>query len=73
MCLKQGRVVAATVADHIVPHRGDAGKFWNGDLASLCDHHHSGAKQREEIHGYSDEVGDDGWPIDPRHPANADK
>src|SRR5262249_16896518 len=41
MCLGIGRITAATTADHIVPHRGDAEAFWRGTLQSLCTHHHS--------------------------------
>ncbi|HMR51207.1 MAG TPA: AAA family ATPase [Amaricoccus sp.] len=47
-CLKLGRTTPATVADHVVPHRGNAALFWFGELQSLCDHHHNSAKQREE-------------------------
>jgi 5-methylcytosine-specific restriction enzyme A len=72
MCKAEGRTVAATVADHIVAHKGDATLFWDpSNLQSLCDPHHSGAKQSEERTGYSSAIGIDGWPIDPRHPANA--
>lgn len=71
MCLADGVTRVATVADHITPHRGDPHAFFAGRLQSLCAPHHDGAKQREERRGYSDEVGDDGWPLDPRHPANA--
>jgi 5-methylcytosine-specific restriction protein A len=28
-CWMQGRVVAATVVDHVMPHGGDARLFWN--------------------------------------------
>ena len=28
-CHAKGRVSAATVVDHVVPHRGDESKFWN--------------------------------------------
>lgn len=48
MCKANGLVVAATVADHIVPHRGDRALFL-GELQSLCVHCHSSVKQREEI------------------------
>lgn len=71
MCQGQGRVAAATVVDHIVPHRGDQALFWNTDnWQPLCKSHHDSAKQAEEAHGYSSEVGLDGWPLDQRHPAN---
>ncbi|RBO54057.1 HNH endonuclease [Rhodovulum sp. BSW8] len=37
------------VADHIVPHRGDAGLFWDrANLQCLCKACHDRAKQREE-------------------------
>jgi hypothetical protein len=52
ICLKEGRVTAATVADHVTPHRGNADLFWNGPLQSLCDEApwrcHSRVKQLEE-------------------------
>ncbi len=48
-CLEQNRVTAATVVDHIEPHRGDQDLFWNTDNhQSLCSPCHSSAKQREE-------------------------
>ena len=51
MCAAQGLVTAATVADHITPHRGDP-ELFDGPLQSLCDPCHSSAKQREEAkHG----------------------
>ena len=70
MCLKHGIVTPATIADHIEPHRGDWNKFITGPLQSLCEHCHNALKRREELHGFTCDVGDDGWPIDPRHPAN---
>ena len=52
MCAEAGRVTAATVCDHVDPHRGDEAKFWAGPFQSLCDaapwRCHSRAKQREE-------------------------
>jgi 5-methylcytosine-specific restriction enzyme A len=70
MCAAKGLAVPATVADHIEPHHGDWHSFLNGELQSLCDACHNSTKRFEEIRGYSNEIGDDGWPIDPRHPAN---
>jgi hypothetical protein len=65
-------VTAATVADHITPHKGDYNLFWHGELQSLCPHHHNSIKQQLETGepGYSRAVGLDGWPTDPNHPAN---
>jgi 5-methylcytosine-specific restriction endonuclease McrA len=70
MCLEKGIVTAATVADHVEPHRGDQFSFWFGVLQSLCAHHHNSAKQEKELRGYSTEIGVDGWPVDKDHPAN---
>jgi 5-methylcytosine-specific restriction protein A len=48
MHLTRGEVVAATVADHVQPHREDWSRFWDGALQSLCAGCHSRDKQREE-------------------------
>ena len=49
MCQADGHVTAATVVDHIVPHRGDQTLFWRrSNWQSLCAMHHSRDKQREE-------------------------
>jgi 5-methylcytosine-specific restriction protein A len=52
MCRAKGLVTAATVADHIEPHRGDERKFWEGALQSLCASCHSSCKQSEEVGGW---------------------
>ena len=70
MCARQGRVTAATVCDHVERHNGDPVKFWSGPFQSLCKPHHDRDKQQVEHRGYSSEVGADGYPIDPNHPAN---
>ena len=68
MCLAQDQVVPATVADHIIPHKGNERLFWEGELQSLCATHHSASKQQAEKHGFYNDIGPDGWPLDPRHP-----
>ena len=36
-CKKAGRLVSATVVDHIIPHRGDEQLFWDkANFQSLC-------------------------------------
>jgi 5-methylcytosine-specific restriction protein A len=41
-CLAEGRNVLMTDVDHIVPHDGDAGRFWDrNNLQSLCKSCHS--------------------------------
>lgn len=51
MCAQVGRVTAATVADHVVPHKGSLTLFWSGALQSLCKSCHDSHKQREERSG----------------------
>lgn len=70
-CMAEARVELATVVDHVVPHRGDPDLFWTGELQSLCANHHSAAKQSEEARGFSTAIDAAGYPLDPRHPANA--
>lgn len=73
LCEEQGRVTAATIADHVEPHLGDPDKFWHGELQSLCATCHSARKQMQEKHGYSQACGVDGMPLDPNHPFNRGK
>lgn len=70
LCARCPTPTWATVADHVVPHRGDAWLFWFGELQSLCAPCHSSGKQKEELAGYSATPDQDGWPLDPHHPAN---
>jgi 5-methylcytosine-specific restriction protein A len=49
MCEREQRVAAATVVDHIIPHRGDRKLFWSrSNWQPLCKPHHDRAKQAEE-------------------------
>ena len=46
-CVRCG--AAATVVDHIKPHKGDSELFWlKSNWQSLCRNCHNSAKQREE-------------------------
>jgi 5-methylcytosine-specific restriction endonuclease McrA len=67
-CLRTGKLRVAELADHIVPHRGDANLFWLGELQSLCHNCHNTSKRSEERRGYSLDIGTDGYPLDKRHP-----
>lgn len=41
MCQAEGRVTAATVVDHIIPHKGDQVLFWDvNNHQPLCKMHH---------------------------------
>jgi 5-methylcytosine-specific restriction protein A len=63
MCGREGRVTAASVVDHIKPHRGDKMLFWDStNWQALCSPCHNRHKQREE-RGSVQAVGEDGWPI----------
>jgi 5-methylcytosine-specific restriction protein A len=63
----RGETAAATVADHITPHRGDPVLF-AGPLQSLCAECHSSWKQQQETSGRIKGCGLDGHPIDPSYP-----
>lgn len=48
-CARQGCTAAASVVDHVVPHRGDMTLFWDqGNWQSLCKPCHDSVKQAEE-------------------------
>jgi 5-methylcytosine-specific restriction endonuclease McrA len=71
MCSARGKLTAATVVDHITPHRGDRRLFWDtNNIQSLCASCHNSAKQQIETNGYARDIGTDGWPVSPDHPAN---
>lgn len=70
-CRRRGLAVAATVCDHIEPHKGDQIKFWQGPFMSLCKPCHDGPKKDIEL-GNGIRGGDvDGNPCDPNHHWNA--
>ena len=51
MCLAEGQITPATVADHVVPHRCDPECFRRGELQSLCATCHNLSKQSHEKPG----------------------
>ncbi len=69
MEIRGGKVTAATVADHVVPHRGDPVLF-EGALQSLCQACHSGWKKAMETGGVVRGCDAEGRPLDPSHPWN---
>ena len=62
----------ATV-DHIEPHKFDRARFFCPveGLQVLCKACHDAKTAGPERRGYELDIGNDGWPTDPRHPANA--
>lgn len=68
MCKRHGHVTAATVVDHIEPHRGDQALFWNkANWQPLCKRCHDSTKQRIEKRGYEIGCDDEGLPLNPSH------
>ena len=63
ICQESGRVTAATIVDHIVPHKGDMEKFWNGPFQALCKPCHDSHKKRMEHGGMMRRIGVDGYPM----------
>jgi hypothetical protein len=68
MCQDEGRIVPATVADHVDRHYGDSNLFFTSKLQSLCKRCHDSKKQSIERRGYDSNIGADGWPTDSKHP-----
>jgi 5-methylcytosine-specific restriction enzyme A len=64
-CQAVGRVTAATLTDHIVPHRGDTALFWQkANWQSCCDWHHVVIKQLLELMYWRGEIGVDDLRLD---------
>lgn len=63
MCLEEGRLTEARVADHKVPHRGDRSLFDDdSNLQSLCFSHHNEKQRMEQGLRRRVAVGVDGYP-----------
>jgi len=62
----------AAVVHHKTPHHGDPALFWcpDSELEAACKQCHDSALQSEEAIGYSDRIGEDGWPVDQAHPVH---
>jgi 5-methylcytosine-specific restriction enzyme A len=80
-CLAQGRLTAATVVDHVVPHGGDRQRFWDCDnWQALCKACHDSKTVRDgrwRQRQLSDRAAHriygcdvNGMPLDPEHPWN---
>lgn len=73
LCMRmRGKVTAATVADHIRPHKGDRVLF-AGPLQSLCESCHNSWKQELETTGHIRGCDLNGNPLDPNHPWNREQ
>lgn len=49
-CAQMGKVTAASVVDHIIPHEGDQTRFWDSEnnWQSLCKPHHDAKTARDD-------------------------
>jgi 5-methylcytosine-specific restriction protein A len=70
--LQRGRTSPnSAVVHHIKAHKGDNDLFYDVvNLQSVCKRCHDGDLQSIEGRGYDTTMGDDGWPVDPRHKGN---
>jgi 5-methylcytosine-specific restriction enzyme A len=67
-CEQMGRVTAATVVDHIRPHKGDVELFYDWDnLRSTCAPCHNSAAAIKDRLGFAPGCGLDGLPLDGGH------
>lgn len=49
-CERQGEQTLATDVDHIIPHAGNAARFWNqGNWQPLCHSHHAMKTRAEQV------------------------
>lgn len=72
-CEREGRVTAANVVDHIIPHKGDERLIWDrANWQPLCGPCHNGRKQSEERGTAPIATAPNGLPVDPDHPWNRD-
>lgn len=65
MCEREGRITAATVVDHRVPHQGNEALFWDQtNWDPLCKKHHDSDKKMIEA-GKKPRptIGLDGFPV----------
>ena len=70
-CEKAGRITAATVVNHRMPHKGDWSLFTDPEnFESLCPPCHDGLVQREEKRGFTVGCDASGHPLSLDHPWN---
>jgi 5-methylcytosine-specific restriction enzyme A len=67
-----GKDVAATVVDHVVPHKGDLELFWDqSNWQGVCKACHDSSKKLQEHRGFSPAADVNGNPLDASHPWNS--
>ncbi len=69
ICRNAGRITPAIVVNHRRAHRGSWSLFKDeSNWQALCKSCHDSEAQSIDKKGYSNRVGDDGWPADVKHP-----
>lgn len=70
--LRPGRKHPHSAVIHHIKPRAEAPEltYDPDNLVAVSKQWHDSQAQSEERMGYSTAIGEDGWPIDPRHPAN---
>jgi 5-methylcytosine-specific restriction protein A len=67
-CAQAGKAVAASVVDHIIPHKGNMSLFWDRDnWQPLCKPCHDSVKAKEEGSGKVLGCDANGLPLWPAH------
>lgn len=69
-CKERGVLKHATEVHHLIPHKGDYELFLAGPFACLCKDCHDSTARAIERQGFHKAIDVDGYPIDPKHPAN---
>jgi len=64
-CQEDGKVEPATVVNHIKPHKGDQGLFWDqANWQAVCKPHHDSTIAKEEARGSRVGGDESGQPLD---------
>lgn len=64
-CAEIGQLTAASVVDHVIPHRGNETLFYDQkNLQSLCKQCHDSVKQQLEVTGVRRGCDTSGNPLD---------
>jgi 5-methylcytosine-specific restriction protein A len=67
-CARLGIVTAATVGDHVKPHKGDFRLFFDAEnIQGLCKKCHDSTKAREEYAGHLIGCDNQGLPFNRKH------
>jgi 5-methylcytosine-specific restriction protein A len=70
-CKPKGYITIASVCHHMdKASKENPDTFFAGPFIALCKPCHDSEAQGIEVRGFSNTVGQDGWPTDDRHPAN---